>query len=81
MSLFDETQMAGMPPDKQALKAIAHILSHIRRDEYVGWYLGVGTQSFSLLTEAYASMTQEDVVKVRELFEPQNPRNPKEDAQ
>jgi hypothetical protein len=80
MDLLTETQMEGMSPDKQALKAIAHILTHIRRGEYVGWYLGVGTQSFSLLTEAYATLPHEDVGKVRELFEPKNPRNPKEDS-
>ena len=78
MSLLTETQMDFMDPQKQALKAISHTLSRIHADEYVGWYLGIGTQSFSLLTEAYAALTQEDVSKVRELFKPRNPRNPKE---
>jgi len=79
--LLLETQMDGMPPEKQALKAIAHILTHIHRDEYVGWYLGLGTQSFALLTEAYATMTGEPVDKIRKHFKPSNPRNPKEDVQ
>lgn len=81
MSLYAETQMQGMSSEEQAKKAILHLLRRINDDPYIGWYLGFGTQSFSLLTEAYSTLTNQPVEQVREEFEPVNPRNPKEDAQ
>lgn len=79
--MFDaETQMQGMPPEEQAKKAIRHVLGQIREHEHVGWYLGYGTQSFDLLTEAYSTLTKQPIEQVRDAFEPRNPRNPKEEA-
>lgn len=80
MDLMTDTEMQELSGEDQAKKALFHLLKQIRRDEYVGWYLGLGTQSFSLITEAYATLTQQNVGRVREQFQPMNPRNPKEDA-
>lgn len=72
--------MQGMPPEEQSKKAIAHVLIQIRDHPHVGWYLGFGTQSFDLLTEAFATLTKQPIEQVRNRFEPTNPTNPKEDA-
>jgi hypothetical protein len=80
MNLFNDTEMQELSGEDQARKALFHLLKQIRRDEYVGWYLGVGTQNFSLITEAYATLTQQNVAKVREQFQPMNPRNPREEG-
>lgn len=74
----DETQMDGMPPVEQSKKAIGHVLVQIRDHAHVGWYLGYGTQTFSLLTEAYATLTGKSVMEVRDAFEPVRASDPTE---
>jgi hypothetical protein len=61
----------------QAAEAIAHVLRQIRDYPEVGWYLGDCTQSFHLLTEAHAAITKQSVEKVRELFLPRKPFDPR----
>lgn len=79
--MFDaEPQMKGMPPEDQARKAIGHVLTQIREHPHVGWHLGFGTQSFDLLTEAYATLTNLTIAGIRDRYEPLNATNPKEDA-
>ena len=68
--------MRDLAPDAQARKALAHILSRVREDSRVGFYLGYGTESFALATEALASLTGEEVLKVRKTYEPLSPADP-----
>lgn len=78
MSLNRSLQMSGMTAEKQAQKAVAHVLNIIASNPHVGWYMGWGTQSFALLTEAHATATGEDVEEVREQFAPKDATNPGE---
>lgn len=75
----DVLQMAGEPPEEQSKKAIGHILGIIRDHNHVGWYLGDGTQSFSLLTEAYSTLSGQPVAQVRDAYEPIRATNPQEE--
>ena len=50
--------------------AIAHVLSRIREDDKVRYHLGVGTESFSRLTKAYAALTGEPIDRVRNFVIP-----------
>lgn len=63
--MSDDLQMAGKVPTQQAAQAIKHVLTRIREEEPVAYHLGYGTQSFALLTEAFASLTGEPIEKVR----------------
>lgn len=74
--LFKNTQMDGLPAEEQAKRAISHTLNRIREDETIGWYMGLGTQAFDLLTEAAATLHGRPVEKVREIYRPINPKNP-----
>jgi Lar family restriction alleviation protein len=51
-----EPQMSELPAEKQAAKAIAHTLRNISERPGVAWYLGHGTQTYALLTEAHATL-------------------------
>ena len=70
--------MSDLTPVLQARTALAHILDRVRRDPYVGWYLGYGTESFALATEALASITGSEVLDVRKTYAPEKPRDPQE---
>lgn len=65
MSRFDHRCMVGLEPIQQAQKAIQHVLQRLMRDEKLFFQMGEGTQAFDLLTEAYSSLTGEDIEKVR----------------
>jgi len=78
--IMNELQMEGMSGEAQAMKALQAVLDRIHGDPYVGWYLGVGTQTFSLVTEAAATLFGEPVEKVRRNFAPRHARNPREEA-
>jgi Lar family restriction alleviation protein len=54
--MFAEPQMTDIPAEKQAAKAIAHTLRNISERPGVAWYLGHGTQTYALLTEAHATL-------------------------
>lgn len=68
MSLFTDTQMADLPPLEQAKKAIRHALMQIKDNPKVAYHLGVGTQTFALLTEAFATIFERPVEEVRHGF-------------
>lgn len=51
-----EPQMKDLPAEKQAAKAITHTLRNISERPGVAWYLGHGTQTYALLTEAHATL-------------------------
>lgn len=70
MGIFEEIQMEGLSGEEQAKQAITHVLKQIRYNEKVGYHLGIGTQSFSLLTEAAATLHGEPVDVVRARYMP-----------
>jgi hypothetical protein len=65
--------MHGLSPEEQAKKALRHVLEVIQSHPQVGYHLGLGTQTFSLLTEATAALFDEPVDHVRRFFTPKNP--------
>ncbi len=69
--------MNDSPGIEKAAAAIAYILGQIRDRPEVGWYLGEFTQSFHMLTEAHAAITNQTVETVREHFSPRNPFDPR----
>lgn len=73
-----EPQMSELTPAAQAETAIHHLLTQIRDNPEAGWYFGFGTESFSLLTEAAASLWGKPIEEVRAAFLPRNARNPRE---
>jgi hypothetical protein len=62
------------PPDKEpiehAKRAVSHVLKRIRDDANVGYYLGLGTQTFHELVQAAAALFGEPVEKVQANFTP-----------
>lgn len=77
MSLLgDHREMEGMSAEEQSSKAIAHVLRRIRDDSRIGYYMGIGSESFDLLTEAFATLKNLPVEQVRKNYMPRNPRNP-----
>jgi hypothetical protein len=76
MDLFTDIQMAGLPAEQQARRAILYALQRIQGDPYIGYQMGLGTQAFSLLTEAAATLTGEPLEKLRRGFNAKNPRDP-----
>lgn len=78
--IYEATSMDTMSPDAQAMKAIRHALGRIKEDPAVGYYLGLGTETFALLTEAYAALSGNKVRAVREYYTPRDPRNPADPA-
>lgn len=73
-------EMDGQPVEQQSRRAILHILTRIRTHSGIGYYCGSGTQTFSLLTEAYATLTGEPVERIRDQFAPTAPKDPAAEA-
>jgi hypothetical protein len=72
-AIWTHRQMQDLPLDGQARKAIKHTLAQIRDNYQVGYHMGVGTQSFALLTEAAATLFGEsDIEKLRKEFAPKS---------
>ena len=74
----DFRQMADIPPVAQGKAALFHVLTRIRDHEHVGYYLGPGSQAFDLVTEAYATLTAEDVASVRRAYAPRGATKPRD---
>jgi len=56
-------------PDMTAAdRAVQHVLCAIRNDGRLAYLLGYGTESFNLLTQAYAEMVGEEVETFRKNF-------------
>ena len=68
MNIIEHTQMTGLSAEKQAAKAIEHVLTRIRDDNKCAESMGFGTESFALLTEAAATLFGKPVREVREYF-------------
>ena len=67
-SIMQSKQMEGQAPLSQAKRAIAHTLNTISESKDKWELLGLGTQSFALLTEAAATLFDEPVEQVRKNF-------------
>ncbi|MBC8009945.1 MAG: hypothetical protein H7067_07600 [Burkholderiales bacterium] len=78
--ITNHKSMEGLTPAEQARKALVHILGQIRDRPYVGYYLGYGTESFALATEALASLTDTTPLGVRERYEPKTARDPRQEG-
>jgi hypothetical protein len=65
----------------QAASAISHVLHRIQTAPEVGYYLGVGTESFDRLCHAHAAITGEHFEHVENHFAPQNARDPRKELQ
>jgi hypothetical protein len=52
----------------KADQAVAHIIRQMQRDGRLAYLLGWGSQSFNLLTDAYAEANGLDVEKFRDEF-------------
>lgn len=72
-SPYTTTQMNGLAPDEQAKKALLSILIRIRDNGAIGYHVGLGCNTFDLLTEAYATLTGAPVEEVRRAWECRNP--------
>lgn len=66
--LMSSKQMAGLDATEQAKKAIAHTLNTICESKERWELMGLGTQSFSLLTEAAATLWSRPLEEVRKNF-------------
>ena len=75
MSIYTHKQMDGLTAEEQAKKAILATLQRIRNHEYAGYYMGFGSQTFDLLTEAYATLTGGNVEQIRRTYACPNPRS------
>lgn len=62
--------MTDLPAEKQAAKAIAHTLLNINTHPGVAWYLGHGTQTYALLTEAHAKLNGITMEEAQENWPP-----------
>ena len=68
MDLLTSKQMDGLDALAQAKKAIAHTLNTICESKERWELMGLGTQSFSLLTEAAATLWNKPLEEVRKNF-------------
>lgn len=64
-SIYESRQMDGLTAEQQAAKAIAHLISKLKTDDRLFYLIGMGSQSFDLLTEAYATLTNADLATLR----------------
>jgi hypothetical protein len=76
MDLMTSTSIDGLSADAQMEKALLHVARQIKNDPFIGWYMGLGTETFSLVTEALATRKGEALEHVRKCCLPLAPRNP-----
>lgn len=65
MGIYEGKQMAGLPPEQQAAKAISYFLGRVKADDRLYNLVGLGSQAFDLLTEAHCALSGEDLATVR----------------
>jgi len=68
MDMMTSTQMDDLNAEEKAKKAISHVLKQIRTNPAAAHAMGLGSQSFSLLTEAAAALYDEPLDKLRRHF-------------
>lgn len=79
-SFMDETEMDGVAPLEQAKRAIMHALRQIKERPELSWYCGLGSQTYSLLTEAAATLCELNVEQVRLNYIHPEPVDPRKSA-
>lgn len=62
------TQMADLPADRQAVKALRHVLRRVQDDARAAHLMGPGSQAYDLMTEALASLDGISVETVRKIY-------------
>jgi len=67
------------PTETTAIKAIRHVLNRISTSPEVGYYMGWGTESFSLLARAYGEHTGRSENEVQDEFAPNMARDPRKE--
>jgi len=70
MDLWTSKLMEGVTAEGQAQRAIAHALMRIKSQPDVAFQCGFATETFSLLTEALATLSKEPLDEVRKFFAP-----------
>jgi hypothetical protein len=78
--IWDSTQMDDLTTEEKKTSAILYAIHRIFDDPRIAWYCGVGTQAWSLLTEALAAAHGKSVREIRDTWKPRkaiNPENPK----
>lgn len=73
--MFATPQMIDLSAEKQAAKAITHALSRISNSPTVAYYCGHGTETYSLLTEAHATLNGITMAEAQENWPPASPRD------
>jgi Lar family restriction alleviation protein len=68
--MFGKPQMIHLSRELQAEKAIAHTLQNICDRPGVAWYLGHGTQTYELLTEALATLSGKGMDEIQSIYQP-----------
>jgi hypothetical protein len=68
MDILTHQDMAGKSAEEQAKEAITYVLNRVRSDRSVRKAIGFGTQAFSLLTEAAATLHNQPIGNVREFY-------------
>lgn len=74
--IMESKTMEGQPPIDQARRALTHMLGRIKHDPSLAYLTGVGTDAWSKLTEALASIDGLDVRVVRTSYLPPRSENP-----
>ena len=67
--LMTDRQMETLSRDNQCVQAITHALTALR-DNPAPWNLGMGSQTWALLTEALSTLTGQAVADVRRTMRP-----------
>jgi len=68
--LGDHKSMEGLIGMRQAEIALHQVLTRIRDHERVGFLIGPGSQTFDLVTEAYATLKARPVAEIRKEYAP-----------
>jgi hypothetical protein len=74
--LMESENMTGKTTEQKSAEAIEHALRQIRCTPGAAWFLGLGSHTWALLTEAHAAITGDDLADVRARFMPISASNP-----
>lgn len=73
---WESTQMDHLTTEEKKRSAIIYALQRIHAVPHIAWYCGVGTQLWSLLTEALAADQGKPVREIRLTWKPERAVNP-----
>lgn len=68
--MSEDKQMTDLSPREQAVRAISHTLGQTTQNPELAYWIGYGSQTRALLTEALASLTGEHLETIRGRYEP-----------